>query len=364
MPLYIIRAGACWLFGLVLFLALAGCRPEAGPSRATPPPAGLVKNYSSGSLAVEYRVSRLELTVAERLELSIAAVVPENNELRFPASEEKLGGFKVVEAHRDPPRLLPGGRVATVKRYLLEPFLAGAYLLPPLQVSSWPREKEEAAPEEVATEEVPVSVRSLLAAEEKEPAVGDILPPVAQPLEPSLLAAYVAGAAALLLALFFLWRWWRGRPAKSAPPPPPPHLRAYQALDLLLASELLARGEVKPFHFAVSDILRHYIEERFALQAPERTTEEFLADLGRLADQPGLIRHPHRLLLREFLTHCDLVKFAEHHPGETEITRMVALCRQFIAETEPAEVLAQTSAKKFAAGGIGRLSKPRGRRLG
>ena len=38
-------------------------------------------------------------------------------------------------------------------------------------------------------------------------------------------------------------------------------------------------GRIKEFYQRISDILRHYIENRFGLHAPERTTEEFLVEL-------------------------------------------------------------------------------------
>ena len=72
-------------------------------------------------------------------------------------------------------------------------------------------------------------------------------------------------------------RWWH----QPAPPPPPvpAHIIAYAALRELFAQNLVARGLIKPYYFALSTILRRYIENRFGLQAPEQTTEEFLASL-------------------------------------------------------------------------------------
>ena len=44
---------------------------------------------------------------------------------------------------------------------------------------------------------------------------------------------------------------------------------------------------------------------------------------------------PLRRLLRSFLHHCDLVKFARVSPEPREMDESVARCRQFILPTEP-----------------------------
>ena len=57
------------------------------------------------------------------------------------------------------------------------------------------------------------------------------------------------------------------------------HEMAYARLRALVAEKLVEQGRIKEFYERISGILRHYIEDRFDLHAPERTTEEFLAEL-------------------------------------------------------------------------------------
>ena len=75
--------------------------------------------------------------------------------------------------------------------------------------------------------------------------------------------------------------------------------------------------------------MRQYIENRFGLHAPERTTEEFLDEL-RSSDA---LEEKFRPLLEEFLTHCDLVKFAEFQPTTADIQKMFDTTKQFIEAT-------------------------------
>jgi hypothetical protein len=96
-----------------------------------------------------------------------------------------------------------------------------------------------------------------------------------------------------------------------------------------LRRELIAQGKLKVFHQEISAILRHYVERRFLVRAPEKTSEEFLAEVQGLA----LLHAGQKRRLAEFLRQCDLVKFAGHHPEGGESEQTIELCRSFIEET-------------------------------
>ena len=137
----------------------------------------------------------------------------------------------------------------------------------------------------------------------------------------------------LILALAALWLWRRrrrlaqgARPAPS-PAPPAPHLRARRLLEEAL--ELL--HDPDRFCVLVSDAVRGYLEERFALRAPERTTEEFLEELSR---SPQL-EEEHKGLLGGFLAECDLVKFARLPREAHHLTSLHQSALRLVDETEP-----------------------------
>ena len=135
------------------------------------------------------------------------------------------------------------------------------------------------------------------------------------------------GVLAAAVVGYFAWRWWQRRRAAAAfvPPIPPPErarTRLQQALELL--------EQPKPFCIAVSDALRQYLEERFNFRAPERTTEEFVAELRATA----LLNPEQKKVLGEFLAHCDMVKFARHEPGRPELMDLHRAALRLIQETE------------------------------
>ncbi len=141
---------------------------------------------------------------------------------------------------------------------------------------------------------------------------------------------YAAGAAGLALA--GLGGWWLLRKRPAAAPAAvalPAHVRALRALGRLRTAPRTTPAEIERFYVDVSTVLREYLEERFALRAPERTTEEFLRELeggDRLARE-------HRTALEQFLRRCDLVKFAAQVPGEADHVATFAIAEAFVEGT-------------------------------
>jgi hypothetical protein len=143
---------------------------------------------------------------------------------------------------------------------------------------------------------------------------------------------WVLGALALAgVAALILW-FLRRRPARPEPPPVPPHVRARQRLNAAL--DLL--HDPRAFCIDVSDALRWYLEERFHLRAPERTTEEFLLELQSSPD----LAPAQKAGLGDFLARCDLVKFARHEPTETDLRDLHGSALRLVEETHLMEPVA------------------------
>jgi hypothetical protein len=125
---------------------------------------------------------------------------------------------------------------------------------------------------------------------------------IARPPQP-LPASFWLGIAAgvLLLAMAALW-WWRRRRRRQVPSPE--QTARADLTDLAVQCETMTS---EAFANRSAQIIRQYLEDRFGLAAPRRTTEEFLGDLTHDEGSPVCgQRDP----LRSFLLACDLAKFA------------------------------------------------------
>jgi hypothetical protein len=155
--------------------------------------------------------------------------------------------------------------------------------------------------------------------------------------------AAVAVGVLLLSAGAFAARWLsrRGKFLQMLP-----HEIALQWLEE--ARQLMDPEHAREYCFAVSNIIRDYVEERFRVRAPKLTTEEFLRELVEVRDT---MLQPHRALLGEFLEHCDLAKFAGWRYSMPDLEAMHATARSFVNQTAvPAEMTAaQTNKPRLAA---------------
>lgn len=133
---------------------------------------------------------------------------------------------------------------------------------------------------------------------------------------------WIAGALAALAATALMVRTLRRRRVPDA--------RAIALAELERAREGIREGAHDRFSDAVSDAVRRYIEARFELEAPTRTTDELLRDLA--ADDASPLR-AHRERLSELLAFCDLARFGGFSLARGEMESMHAIALHFVEVT-------------------------------
>lgn len=323
------RLGAAFLVALAA-LGLSSCARHQD-DRAAGNSFEIEQEWERGPATFRLKVDRAEITIAERITLMIEVDADEEMEVELPRFGENLDEFGIVDYHTPQPRIITENRVRTSRSYTLEPFLSGDYRIPPMKIAFRKKGDDGAARHEIESEEITVTVTSLLPEDIEQLKIADIIAPLSLPrpprrwILPTVLAAMVA--AAIITAAALCVR--RRRSPEALALARPAHEIAYEQLAALLELDLVAQGRVKEFYDAVSGIVRHYIENRFALRAPEMTTEEFLVDMG----EHSVLDDAHKTLLRGFLVHCDLVKFAEFAPTTGDIQRTFDSCKDFIEAT-------------------------------
>ncbi|MGD8366647.1 MAG: BatD family protein, partial [Desulfobacterales bacterium] len=272
-------------FGLLLVLS---CGNDAGQSKAAAgkqagkkQDPGIHKTYERGPAVLALDVDRSKITIADQLHLTIGLTVDENDECELPGVGEKLEQFGIVDYHTSPPELVGNNRKKVTRSYVLEPFLSGEYKIPPLKASFWKLGGKKTGRHEIESEEIVITVQSLLPGDMARLKVHDIVPPVSLPrsYSPWMAAAAVGGGLAVILLSGFLIYRRRNAPKPVSAATVSPHEIAYEELSQLVSRNLIEKGEIKRFYQEISDILRRFIESRFGLAAPEQTTEEFLSGL-------------------------------------------------------------------------------------
>ncbi len=282
-------------------------------------------------LRVYTSVDQTKITIGQTIKYRIEMVADKNISVEFPQFGEMLGSFAIIDFSQDDPQR-KGDTVHYQREYVLDMYLTGKYVIPPARITYTLGDSQES--KTLFTAPIFVTVDSMLTDEDTQ--LRGLKPVVTPEIKVNKLQVTLAVAGVLVLiglavAGFIFWR----RKQNYIPPGLPPHLIALNALEQIRQQQLVEQGQVKEYYYLVSNVLRHYIEGRFGLMAPERTTEEFLFELQKT---PALSAD-NKSVLKTFLTHCDMVKFAKFSPTQEQIEDVYATAVQFIDQTKPAEQL-------------------------
>jgi hypothetical protein len=307
-----------FLFNVCLIVA-AGVlgAPAAGEKSASWLPEGA---------GIAVLASPTRVTVGDKILYSLRLVVPKGVAATLPVFGRTWGEFRIRDLGALPVVKRKDGCEEISRRYELSLYETGVKTIPPLSVVLRGQGGKVAE-----IDAGPVIVVSESVLDEDAKVIKDIKPPFKLTYVPiALIVGVSVGIAVAALAFLMLRR--AGRKRETAPSPPrSPHGIAYAELERLRAMNLIAKGLVEEYYVRISDIVRRYVERRFSLKAPDRTTEEFLAEAGA----SGLLDPRARALVGDFLGQCDMVKFARYGPTAREIDGVYAAAKRFVDETAP-----------------------------
>lgn len=329
MRLRIAMLAACTALAVALAPAPARARPASpdtdppGP-RATerrPAQARVEQEATAGALRVTRTLDAPRWQPGAPITMTVVATAPGAREERIPAIGDEYGPFDA----KTPPAATP--RSTSMRTVLLFAWEAGPAEVPAMEVSAT---LDDGSTVTATLPAVTVELESLL---------GDGVPltelaaGIRDPVEidARTWAWWIAaGIAAVAAVAFTLWLRRRGH-REAVEPPLPPAEWAMRELDRLEADALPAHGEVDSFFVRLSGIVRTYVEGRFAVAAPDRTTQEFLREAAR---HPVLGGENEREL-GAFLRTADMVKFAAARPADEACAQAMRSMRAFVERTAP-----------------------------
>jgi hypothetical protein len=323
---------------LICLLLLAGCGRSTSPSDvAEKDGKPFSKQWERGPLSIRLHLDKTVLDLSDHLILRLEAECPEGIEAQLPELGEGTEQFLIVNFHALEKHLTERGTIVSGFEYVLEPLIAEKYIIPALTVkfighiAGGSKDGEH----ELSTESQSIQVELPPPEIWDNLKVDDVTDAEPLPLEkiqaPKSAWLGLTAIALIAIAAILIWKKLHKK-SREDMIRIPPHEAALEALQRLVDDNLIEAGNTKLFYIRISNILREYLEAQFNFKAPERTTQEFLEDLR---NDNSKLSQDHKSLLQEFLTHCDLVKFARHQPDNAEIQATFDACRDFILETTP-----------------------------
>lgn len=330
---------------LAALAILAGCADRAAapvPGTTAAPPAGAISKVTeAGPVKVTVTVWPPEPRLGDPIHVRLTAQSQEGVAVDLPYQETTLGRFDVVTYARSETRT--GATRVQVQDYELDAPSSGRHRIPPFRLEMLdPRATgagsgsgsgsgaggRATAPVEILTEEVPIQVKEIEAAQ-----AGAALPAPRGTLPPDVGGwpwwAWVAvglGAAWIALGVALVVRLRKRRAVRLKIGA---YERAIERLRILEDRGAPAGDAADAWFVELSSIVRRYLEGRYDIRAPELTTEEFLAVASRSAE----LTLAHRELLSSFMAQCDRVKFAGYRPDAAESLATLDAARGFVEDT-------------------------------
>ena len=256
-----------------------------------------------------------QVDVARDFFVTLTFTSPAGTTLALPDLRDRFTGFRVAEDFTEDPLVAPDGSTTLVSRWRLVPEpVAPKYRLAPFIVYvSTTNNLPTSSPSHLPTSSFYTSPVYFTPPAAREPVTGDMeidpkkdLPPLSWKL-----VGWCALALVLVAALA-LGVWWTIKKIREMVRVHrmSPIERAYYELDRLLKKGLPGRGLYKDFYVELTMVVRRYVERKYGVKAPNMTTQEFLGELARRADDATVAQIGDATALKEFLESADLVKFA------------------------------------------------------
>ncbi len=327
-----VRAPVLVVLALATLLSPAGCRRQS----PAPPPASVSDTADRGPLTLTATATPAEAWFGDTIHVELTLRAPREYRVRFPSPSE-LPGVQAAAAAPQPPAEQADGTRLWRQVLTIDALTAGSLEIPPVAVK-YAREPQspDAEPEfdqELVTGSLTIAVKSALTSQDAWQTPRDIHGPIVSDIPVSLATrlAWAAAALAGVIVLFAAILLIRAR-LRRPRPPIAAEVWALRAMSELAAGDLIGAGRQRDYYYRLSEIVRGYVERKFALAAPDMTTEEFLRQL----DQP-IARLPYDTQrLRGFLEACDIVKYAAYAPGREAADEALASARAFVHATAAA----------------------------
>ena len=318
-----LRAVMTLVSALTVLEALPSPLVEAGQTSPPSPPPRIWEPGAKIKLDDRGTVIVLEsLRPAVGLPIELQLLVPSGidgarTEVTWPDSSAELGEFEVIGigAASTPPI----GDRPLVSTWMIRTFAGGQVELPGFDIGLDDRILEVPART--------IRIASVAGLETDPAAHRDITGSVEVRIDEPISWSMVVILALLLVAAIVGFAWWWRRP-RPEPPPIPADAWAFTELDALESRGHLPAGRIHRFYIELTDITRRFIERRYGLAAPERTTPEFAREAARHPE----IGEEHARVLGNLLRAADMVKFAGDRPASTEAERDLGFVRDFVRE--------------------------------
>lgn len=283
-------------------------------------------------VVVETSLDSASIRIGEQVNLHAKVTAPKGTRVLFPEYAEGYltDGVEVLDRSKIDTSLIDDGQRWVLSRtYLLTSFDSALYSLPALEVKVGEKAFQSRNTLGLKVNTVEVDTTH----------IDDIRDPygpvdITYEWSGNFLATSMMLWVFLLAFVISLCRLLKYEPLRKRvvmAPPPPAHQVALRAIEQMKERNTETEEELKAYYDDLTDVLRTYIKERFAIDAREMTTAQLIEALTHTEDKAALED------LQELLQTADLVKFAKMQTTSFDNDRSLLHALDYVNHTKPTE---------------------------
>jgi hypothetical protein len=268
-----------------------------------------------------------ELTIGDPFEIEVSVTHPQDEKISAPFVDS-LEPFMILS--QDKTIIMEKGMETNTYRMRMVPFHTGDLTVPAFKFMHAHRDSTDT----LTSNAVPITITSVLPDDMQD--INDIKEAVEYPdYRPFIIVGILIALAAIG---FFGYRFIKKLLTRRAEimPAAPPWIEALVAIENIPVREWVEKRLIKKYYYTLSEILKWYLERRYAFNAAEQTTTEIVIELKRkkvaLRDAFGTFFH-----------RADLVKYAKLVPEDAEMFQAVETARDLVTKSKPADTIEEAS---------------------
>ena len=276
--------------------------------------------------------------IGEQAKLTIQALQPQDHTLQFPIFSDSItSNLELVSTLKPDTVLLENSMLQVTNTYIVTSFDSALVYHPGFEI--------KAGDNIYLTN--PISIKIVdMPIDTTQQAITDIKdiyqPPIDWMFYLTIAGYTILAVLIIALIIYLLNKYLKSRNTNQSEPQPEPidprkaHEIAYDELEALRQKQLWQSQQFKTYYTELTEILRRYISNRYAIDAMEQTSDDILSEFRRnkeLKDKKAEIK-----LLNDVLQLADLVKFAKWQPLPDECERSFHQVTQFIDQTKEVEI--------------------------
>jgi hypothetical protein len=289
-------------------------------------------------IAVSASIDSVQMFIGEQAKLTIQALQPQDHILQFPIFSDSItSNLELVSTLKPDTVLLENSMLQVTNTYIVTSFDSALVYHPGFEI--------KAGDNIYLTN--PISIKIVdMPIDTTQQAITDIKdiyqPPIDWMFYLTIAGYTILAILIIALIIYLLNKYLKSRNTNQSEPQPEPidprkaHEIAYGELEALRQKQLWQSQQFKTYYTELTEILRRYISNRYAIDAMEQTSDDILSEFRRnkeLKDKKAEIK-----LLNDVLQLADLVKFAKWQPLPDECERSFHQVTQFIDQTKEVEI--------------------------